>query len=590
MRKLLGISLLLSVCFFSYAQNQPDLYRQVDQQKMNQWVDSIFDSMTLDERIGQLFMITVGLNSSNQTATLKNIKEQKIGGILFSKGTLQEQAETVNLYQNASRIPLLISFDGEWGLSMRLEDTPRFPKNMMLGAVSNNEFIRLYGEEMGRECRELGVHVNFAPVLDVNVNPENPVIGTRSFGEQQQLVSEKAAAYAKGLESRKIIAVGKHFPGHGDTADDSHKTLPQINHSKAHLDEIELYPFVHFVQSGFAGLMTGHLAVPALDNSTGLPTSLSPKIVNGLLKNKLGFNGLTFTDALAMKGASTAKTSVCVQALLAGNDVLLNPARLASEFTAVKEAVVSGVLNRSLIEEKCLKILQYKYIAGLNDYKPVETRGLYQRINTNYAAWLIQKLNNEAITLLKNESGKLPLNQLGKSKIAVLSLGADAEPEFQKRMALYGGFDFFSLSASDTKNSENIFKQLQNYDVVVCSIHSENSENLAALLALSKEKDIHLCFFISPYKLRKYAQNIASARSALLAYENTAGAQNAAAEIVMGGIPAKGKLPVTISGLFKCGEGLETSKVRLSYQEPLEAKMSAGVLNRIESIVNEGIK
>ncbi|GHT13125.1 beta-N-acetylglucosaminidase [Bacteroidia bacterium] len=590
MKKVLGVLLILCVCFFSYAQNPPDLYRQVDKQKMNHWVDSIFDSMTLDERIGQLFMITIGLESANQSAALKNIKEQKIGGILFSKGSLQKQAETVNLYQKASRIPLLISFDGEWGLSMRLEDAPRFPKNMMLGAVSDDELIRLYGEEMGRECRELGVHINFAPVLDVNINPENPVIGTRSFGEKQQLVSEKAVAYAKGLESKKIMAVGKHFPGHGDTAEDSHKTLPKINHSKIHLDEIELYPFVRFIQEGFAGVMTGHLSVPALDNSTGLPTSLSPKIVNGLLKKELGFKGLTFTDALAMKGASTAKTSVCVQALLAGNDVLLSPTKVATEFASVKKAVESGVLSLSLIEEKCLKVLQYKYIAGLNNYKPVDTKSIYQRINTNYSTWLIQKLNNEAITLLKNEGGKIPIKQLGKKKIAVLSLGADAESEFQKRMALYGGFDFFAMSVADAKNAANLFKQLGNYDEIICGIASETLGDFPELQTLIKEKEVHLCFFISPYSLGKYKKSITSARSAILAYENTVYAQKAAAEIIMGGIPAKGKLPVTISGLFDYGGGLETDKVRLSYQEPLEAKMSISVLNKIEAIVNEGIK
>jgi beta-glucosidase-like glycosyl hydrolase/CubicO group peptidase (beta-lactamase class C family) len=591
MKRFLGIWLLLLICLSPYAQNQPNLYKQTDRQKMNQWVDSVFDSMTLDEKIGQLFMLTVNLGSSYQSAALKKIEEQKIGGILFSKGSLREQAETINLYQEASRVPLLISFDGEWGLSMRLENTPRFPKNMMLGAISNNELIRFYGEELGRECRELGIHLNFAPVLDVNVNPDNPVIGTRSFGEKQQLVSEKAIAYSKGLESRNIVAVGKHFPGHGDTSDDSHKILPKINHSKTHLDEVELYPFARFIQEGFAGVMTGHLAVPALDNSTGLPASLSPKIVNDLLKNQMGFNGLIITDALAMKGASIVKNSICVQALLAGNDILLNPNQMASEIAAVKKAVESGVLSQTLIEEKCLKILQYKYIAGLNHYKPVETKGLSQRINTNYSTWLIQKLNNEALTLLKNEGEKLPIKQLSKNKIAVLSLGVNVDPDFQKRMAMYGEFDFFSMTVDDVKsNFTSLFRQFENYDVVICGIHSEKFSDFQELQSLAKEKEVHLCFFISPYSLGKYAKSIASARSVVLAYENTVSAQKAAAEMVMGGIPAKGKLPVTIPGLFKYGDGLKTAKVRLSYQEPLEAGMSIGVLNKIDAIVNEGIK
>lgn len=592
MRKLLFICLYFLFTYqISHAQKQPNLYREANQQKMNQWVDSIFDSMTLDEKIGQLFMIVAGPSSSYHDRVLKNISDQKIGGVLFSKGSLRDQAESINLYQKNSRIPLLISFDGEWGLSMRLENTPRFPKNMMLGAVSDNELIRLYGEELGRECQELGVHINFAPVLDVNVNPDNPVIGTRSFGESQQLVAEKGIAYAKGLESQKVIAVGKHFPGHGDTSEDSHKTLPQINHSRAHLDEVELYPFVRFIQEGFSGVMTGHLSVPALDKTSGLATSLSPVIVNGLLKKELGFRGLAFTDALAMKGASAGKYSICVEALLAGNDVLLSVAKPASEFTAVKKAVESGILDMASIEEKCLKILRYKYIVGLNNYKPTKIKGLQERINSEHAEWLIQKLNNEAITLLKNSEDKIPLKQLGTRKIAVISIGVEAKSEFQKKMELYGDFDYFTIATDALQSkSAGVFKQLKNYDAIVCAVHVDKLADFVSLQSLAKEKEVHLCFFTSPYTLRKYRQSIASAATVVLAYENTVYAHRAAAEVIMGGISTKGKLPVTIPRLFDSGTGIETEKVRLSYQDPYEEKMSGRVLSKIEPIVKEGIE
>ncbi|MDR3218031.1 MAG: serine hydrolase [Dysgonamonadaceae bacterium] len=588
---LLVLGLLLLVYSFVPAQNKPNLYRQVDQLKMKQWADSIFDSMSLDERIGQLFMLTAAPEASARPAVLKNIRELKIGGILFSKGTLQDQAESINLYQNTSRIPLLISFDGEWGLSMRLEDTPRFPKNMMLGAVSNNELIRLYGEEVGRELLELGVHINFAPVIDVNINPNNPVIGTRAFGEIQQSVAEKGVAYAKGLESKKIIAVAKHFPGHGDTSEDSHKTLPKINHSKTRLNKIELYPFIQFIREGFAGIMTAHLSIPALDKTSGLASSLSPSIVNNLLKNDLGFDGLAFTDALAMKGATSGKNTICVQALLAGNDILLNPNKLADEFLSVKKAIESGLLPLSLIEEKCLKVLQYKYIVGLNNYKPVETKNLSRKINSDYAAWLVRKLNDEAITLLKNKEKVIPIKQLNKNRIAILSIGADTGLEFQKRMALYGDFAVFTLSEADCKNNPIVLPaQLRNYNRIICGIHSEKIDDFEALQTLTKEKEVHLCFFTSPYRIGKYTRSIASSQSVVLAYENTDYAQKATAEVLMGGVPAKGKLPVTISDLFQYGDGLATEKVRLSYQEPLEAKMSSEVLKKIEPIVYEGIK
>ncbi|MCL1933539.1 MAG: serine hydrolase [Candidatus Azobacteroides sp.] len=587
----IGFLFLLLTGAFASAQRLPNLYQRADQQKMNQWVDSVFDSMTLDEQIGQLIVLKADPGASYRTSVIKNIKEYNVGGILFTGGDLFDQAESTNIYQETSRIPLWVTFDGEWGLSMRLKDTPNFPRNMTLGAIANNDLIRLYGEEMGRECRELGIHVNFAPVLDVNDNPSNPVIGNRSFGENQQAVSEKGIAYAKGLESRNIISVGKHFPGHGNTSEDSHKTLPVVKLSETHLEQVELYPFAHFIQEGFTGIMTGHLSVPALDNSFDLAASLSPEIVTGLLKNKWGFTGLTFTDALEMKGAVSKTGNTCVQALLAGNDVLVAPGRLASDFTEIKKSVESGVLNRSVIEDACRKILQYKYITGLNQYKPIEMKGLKQRIYTDYTEWLIQKLNNEAVTLLKNNNNVIPIKESDKNKTAVLSIGVNEEPAFAQRMALYDTFDFFRLDVNAAPDEiEQVFTQLKNYSRIICGIHTERMNDFPELQSLAKEKEVHLCFFTTPYTLCRYEKSIASAQSVLSAYENTPNAQNAAAEVLMGGIPAKGKLPVTVSGIFEYGTGLKTNKVRLSYQKPQEVNMDGNTLKKIASIVNEGIK
>jgi beta-glucosidase-like glycosyl hydrolase/CubicO group peptidase (beta-lactamase class C family) len=572
------------------AQIQPVLYSNTDQKAMKQWVDSVFDTMTLDEKIGQLFMITVDPQSSYHNRIIENIKEQKIGGILFSGGNLNDEAESINIYQKNSRIPLFISFDGEWGLAMRLkEDTPRFPKNIMIGAIRNNELVRLYGEEVGRECNELGVQINFAPVLDVNVNPDNPVINVRSFGENQFTAAEKGILYAQGLEKKKVISVGKHFPGHGDTSTDSHLTLPQITHDRARLDSIELYPFVKYIQAGLAGIMTGHLSVPALDNKTNLPASLSPRIVTDLLTGEMGFQGLKITDALVMKGVSGKTKSACVEALLAGNDILLSPDKPAAEFAAVKKAIETGIIDRQMIEEKCLKILSYKYITGLNNYNPIEIKGLKSRINSAYADWLIQKLNAEAITLLKNDNAAIPLKQLGKRKIAVVSLGEETPNEFQETMALYDDFDFFQVSANGNKN--DLSAKLKNYDVIVCAIHANKSKEYSPFLqSLAARKELHLCFFISPYHLAGYKQNIAAAKSVTLAYENTRYAQKAAAEVIMGGLPAQGKLPVSIAGIFVQGRGLTTQKVRLSYQHPMEVNLSQTTLNKIASVVKEGIE
>ena len=567
---------------------QPTLFKNTDSKRMDVWVDSIFKSLTLDEKIGQLFMIVATPDASYQEKVLKNISQQKIGGILFSSGTLKEQAENTNLYQENSRVPLFISFDGEWGLAMRLKDAPQFPRNMTIGAIQDNELVRKYGEEVSRQCREMNVQINFAPVLDVNNNPKNPVIGVRAFGEKEQLVAGKGIAYARGLEKNSVLAVGKHFPGHGDTSEDSHKTLPRISHDREHLYNVELHPFVRFIQAGFSGIMTGHLSVPALDNSSGLPTSLSPVIVNDLLKNEYGFQGLAFTDALVMSGVgSVKKHSVCVQALLAGNDVLLSPGNPISEFSAVKKAVEDGVISLETINEKCRKILQYKYITGLNNYKPIQIEGLKNRINTIQTEWLIQKLSNESVTLLKNEEEKIPLKKIGAKKIAVLSWGAGKETVFQKHFSLYGDFDYFCLPSGG--DAATIFKKLKNYDVIVCGIHNGRLAENADLQSLVREKEVHLCFFIPPYSLTKFRNAIPLAQSVTLAYEDLDAPQKAATEILMGGIPAKGKLPVTISDLFSFGTGMETEKTRLSYQNPIEEKMSVSTLDSIEQIVTEGI-
>ena len=581
---------LFFACSLFFSQQNQSLHKNVDPKKMEAWVDSVFDSMTLDERIGQLFMIVTDPGTDSQTTNqvLKYIENQKIGGILFAGGALRDQAASTNRYQKASKIPLLISFDGEWGLAMRLPETPRFPKNILLGAVTDNRLIYNYGEEMGRECRKLGVHINFAPVLDVNNNPANPVIGTRSFGEDPQNVAEKGIAYAKGLESTGIMAVGKHFPGHGDTSDDSHKTLPLISHNKEHLNNIELYPFKQFIKNGFAGIMTGHLSVPALD-STSTPASLSPVIVNDLLKKELGFSGLTFTDALDMKGAGSG--SLCVRALLAGNDILLKPVNPVAEFDSVKQAIKNGILDIKLIEEKCLKVLRYKYIAGLNNYSPIDTDRLHSDINSNYSKWLIQKLNAEGMTLLKNEDSVVPVKNLAKTKIAVLSIGYEKETTFEETLSLYGKTTCFRIPRNAKETTINsTFSKLANYDLIICAIYSDRMPDYVQLQKLNATKKVILCFFTSPYSMRRFQQNITLSEGVVMAYENTTHSQSAAAQLIMGGIPAKGKLPVSISGLFKTGEGLSTAKTRLSYFSPLEVGISPEKFQKVDSLAKNGIK
>ena len=595
MRKIIYSVILLFTYFIvhSQVQNQPNLYKKTDLVKMTQWVDSIFNKMTLDEKIGQLFMIVAdpGTGDLNTKKILKHINEQKIGGILFSKGTVKNQATSTNLYQKESKIPLLISFDGEWGLAMRLEDTPQFPKNLTLGAIENNRLLFDYGQEVGRECREMGIHINFAPALDVNTNPDNPVIGYRSFGEIPSKVAEKGEAYSAGLENERIISVAKHFPGHGDTSEDSHATTPKVNKTLNQLKDGDLLPFSRYIDSGFASVMSGHLSVPALDNKTGKPTSLSPEIVTNLLQNQMNFRGLTVTDALVMKGASANSESICVDALLAGNDILLSPANPALEFNAVKRAVQKGTIDTELIDEKCRKILHYKYITGLNQYKPIELKGLSNRIDSYYSQWLIEKLSNEAVTLLKNENASIPVKQLDKKKIAVLSIGNSEHTDFQKMIANYKEVDFFNLPRNASNASINsVFNRLSKYNLIICGIHHQKIPDYPQLQKLSKEKDVFLCFFATPYFISGFKQSITNSKAVVCGYENLPEIQKAAAQVIMGGIPSKGKLPISISGLFKAGDGLATSKTRLSYQSPMEVKLSEHKLKEIDEIVQEGLK
>jgi len=283
-RILFLISALFSL--ISLHGQQLNLYREADKEKMHAWVDSVYKSMNLDEKIGQLFMPVVEPNNRYKAKLNDYIRNQKVGGILFGKGTLSQQAELINYAQSITKTPLFIAADAEWGLSMRLSDAPDFPKNMVLGAITNDTLLYLYGKEVARQCREMGIHINFAPAIDVNSNPQNPVIGTRAFGSDPENVARKGIAYAKGLEDNGVLAVAKHFPGHGDTSEDSHKTLPTINHSSERLNEMELMPFRKYVEAGLSGIMIGHLNVPAL-NTNGMPASLSPNIGEKLLKEEI---------------------------------------------------------------------------------------------------------------------------------------------------------------------------------------------------------------------------------------------------------------------------------------------------------------
>ncbi len=578
---------------FGWAQ-KPTLLRNVDREAMNHWTDSVFASLSMDERIGQLFMVIADIKTTDQNVQklMRYVREAKIGGVLFHKGTPTDQAYLTNKMQKASKVPLFVSLDGEWGLSMRLNGTTRFPKNMMLGAIEDNLLLRKYGEEVARQCKVMGIHINFAPDLDINSNVDNPVIGIRSFGEDGKLVSEKGLAYSAGLEENGILSVAKHFPGHGDTSEDSHETLPLVQHTKARLDSVELVPFKDYIRKGYSGMMTAHLAIPALEKQKGRPASLSKAVVTDLLQKELGFQGLCFTDALAMKGASSKKSdNPCVQALLAGNDILLGPATPISDFAAVKEAIETGVITMASVEERCRKVLQYKYICGLNHYEPIPLKGLDERLNTAHAAWLAAELNAQAITILKNEENVLPLSNIGKQKVAVLSIGSPINDKFSETVDRYVKADHFTVTRTmNATTVQQIYSKLNKYDVILCAVHTVRIPESQALLQLAKQKKLVYSFFTIPYFCKSYKKSIMRAKALVMGYEDTPLAQEYAAQVIWGGIGAKGKLPVSIPDLYFAGTGVYTEKTRLAYHEPEAVGIDPARLEEVTRIAEEGLK
>ena len=591
-KQIITILSILITSLSIQAQYIPRLYSSVNEAKMLRWVDSVFNQMSDEERIGQLFMVIVepSMDTYNINKFVSLINNQKIGGILFQKGNPDAQVSVTNRLQREARIPLLIALDGEWGLSMRLNNTTRFPKNMMIGAISDLSLIEQYGAEVGRQCREMGIHVNFAPVVDVNSNPRNPVIGIRSFGEDPEEVARKANAYARGLESAGIIAVAKHFPGHGDTSNDSHNVLPTINHNKTRLNKVELYPFDRFIRSGFAGIMVAHLNIPAL-GTNGRASSFSYEVVTELLRNQMGFRGLCFTDGLAMKGAETGKNeSIAVAALKAGNDVLVGSVNPEKEVEAVRQAVRRKELNIAELNKSCRRILCYKYIAGLHSFKPISTNNLDKRLNSPQAEWVNAKLHAEAITVIKNDNQLIPLKQLHAKRIAAVAIGGSSTNDFHNTLKKYADVDCYSLASDgDDQAVKRVFDKLASYDVILCSVHSTQAKDLSALQNVASKKELILVFFTVPYRCTNFSLSASKARSILIAYEPTPLTENYAAQVIFGGIPAKGTLPVSIPNMFPAGTGIQTEKTRLGFHEPREVNINPSKLLVIDTIVHEGL-
>ncbi len=581
------ILLLASIVTMSGRAATPTLLTKVDQTKANRWVDSVYNQMTQTQRIAQLFFPTVDPKKETESKIYvkRLVGDNQVGGLLFSEGSIMQFANLTNHAQSLAKVPLMMTLDGEWGLSMRIDNTPRFPHNMGLGAIANETLLYLYGKEVARQCRLMGIHVNFAPVLDVNCNPSNPVIGYRSFGENPQRVGALGAAYSKGLEDGGVMAVGKHYPGHGDTETDSHKALPTLDHSIKDLQTTDLIPFERFINGGYGGVMVGHLSVPSLDRS-GTPASLSNEITTGWLKKKMGFNGIVFTDALAMKGA-VSKHNKCVAALLAGADALLGSDTPINDIKAVEKAVKSGLIPAKTIEQSCKKILRFKYALGLSNKQSIATSGLEKKINAPSANDICQRLANGSITVIHNNNNLLPLRGLGKRSIAVVNIGEDKDYTFTRYCAKYTKIDQYSTAGSF---SAGTLADIKRHDVVIVGVHNDRAASRNAFAQLKGVSNIIPVFFVNPYKMAKFRQSLSGIKTLMIAYDNTPHTRIAAAQAVFGGIPVTGRLPVNLNGIAKMGTGVIYDKVRLGYSSPEAEGMDDGLIDKIDNLAAEGIK
>ena len=589
------ISFLFSINTFCQSSN-PLETKDVLQQK--KWVDSIYASMSLKERVGQLYMVQV---MSNQDAASKSkiidlIKKYHIGGLIYSNGGPNRQAKLNNELQASSKLPLLIGMDAEWGLSMRLDSTYAFPWNMTLGAIKNTKLVEQTGRQIGEHCKRLGVHFNFAPVVDINTNPNNPIIGNRSFGEDRDNVTQKAAAFMEGMQSAGVLANAKHFPGHGDTDTDSHKTLPTVNFTEKRIDSIELYPYKTLIKKGLSSVMVAHLNVPSLEPS-GYPSSLSKHIVTHILKEQLGFKGLIFTDALTMKGAANFKEvgDIDLVAFKAGNDVMLMSENVGQGVTKIIESYHKGTITEARLSYSVKKILMAKYKVGLHKYQPVGLYNLSKDLNRPKDDILYEELLENAITLVKNKNNLLPITDLDKKKIAYLKLGDDSGVSFLNTLKKYT-----KVHQVSDNNIGGLLKKLAGYNTVIIGFHRSNANpwksariskvELQWITEIAKRHNVILNIFVKPYALINL-KDTSAINSIVVSYQNSKISQEKSAQLIFGALPYKGKLPVSIGQNFKVGEGILTNSInRLGYTVPERAGMSSFKLKKIDSLAQWAIK
>lgn len=565
-----------------------------------EWVEKTYASLSLEERIGQLFMVSVASNEvKTRTDKIKQlILSHKIGGIIFSRGGPVRQAQLTNEFQEASKIPLMIGMDAEWGLAMRLDSTYAFPWNMTLGAIADNGIVEKVGHQIGKHAKRLGVHINFAPDIDINTNSKNPIIGNRSFGEDRENVAQKGIAFMKGMEAAGVLSSGKHFPGHGDTAVDSHKALPIINFSEKRIDSIELYPYKQLIKEGLSSVMVAHLSVPSLEIKEGYPSSLSEQIISGILKEKLQFNGLVYTDALNMKGVSTyaSEGEVALSAFRAGNDILLMPTDVPKATASLLEAYRTGKITESRLAVSVKKILKAKYKVGLHNYAPVPIKNLFEDLNSLENDIIYEEAMENAITVVKNKYQLQGIKRLENKRIAYVKFGDADHAPFLKTLRKYA-----KVTEVDGKNIALLKKNLKPYNLIIVGLHKSNESPWKSYkftkneifwlqeIARERTSNLLLTVFAKPYALLDIP-TFEDIDGITVAYQNSKIAQEKAAQILFGALPAKGTLPVTAHERFPVHSGMALGSLkRLGYSIPERVGLSSMKLKAVDSLVKNGL-
>lgn len=611
-RLLIVLFINVLFCLSSFAQSTTSSFLPLNTNQ-SRWADSVFASLTPDERIAQLIMVAGYSNRkpAYEDSLVNLVRTNKLGGVVMFQGGPIRQAKLTNRLQALSAVPLLIAIDAEWGLAMRLDSTVRYPYQMTLGAIQGNDsLIYNMGASLARQARRLGIHVNFAPSVDVNNNPNNPVINFRSFGEDKYAVTRKALAYVRGMQDNNLLTSLKHFPGHGDTGTDSHYDLPLINKSRAELDSLELYPFKELVKAGATGVMIAHLNIPALDTTRNRPSTLSPAIVTNLLKNELGFQGLVFSDAMNMKGLTKYFPSGKADALglEAGMDVLEFTEDVPAALAQVKQAIAEGRITQASIDARCLKVLRAKAWAGLNQYKPIVLDNLVNDLNQVGDDLLNRKLTEASLTVLKNENNLLPLQRLDTLRIASIAIESDKLTAFQQMAANYTQIEHFNITSKTPDSTlAQVRDSLKNYNLILVDVHLNNirpaakyglqAKTAGFVSELVSTGKAVVTIFGNAYVLDKLTfpsdtvqtnRNIEQARAIVMPYQLTNYTEELSAQLIFGAIGASGKLPVTVNQRFRTGDGLAIKAIgRLKYTIPEEVGVDSRYLaQQVDSLVN----